>query len=253
MRKEAGRTPPPSWYELAQEMYGKLYPNNQGEHERTVITGPPRPGGRRYERARACYRRQGRRRLAHLRTDPRRAALPGSGALGDRPAPEASTRWSALERHDPAPSFTLPVLSDAFFAGQPEFESLEDYRGEYVLLAFWATWCGTCREEYQEFVALELRFRERGLRVLGILHRESPRRTLRFMEDQKGSTYTSLVDEGEGVARRYQVWGLPRTIVIGPNGRIVDIVDGWAQLQTVARRFDGVLPVQATVQPHTES
>ena len=48
-----------------------------------------------------------------------------------------------------------------------------------------------CVEEYQELVALERRFRERGLRVLGILHRESPRRALRFMEGQNQSPPTT--------------------------------------------------------------
>ena len=156
---------------------------------------------------------------------------------------------------DSAPPFALPVLSEAFFAGDPEVESLDDYRGRYLLLDFWATWCWPCRAEYQGLAELESRFRDRGLRVLGIVHRDSPRRALRFMEERNGPTYTSLVDEGDAVARLYRVRGLPTKFLIGPGRRIAEVLVGGGRpgdTEALAHRLDSVLPARPAMRSRPE-
>ena len=60
-----------------------------------------------------------------------------------------------------APNFSLQEITG-------ETVSLEQYRGQIVLLDFWATWCPPCRESIPELVALQGKYREKGLIVLGI-------------------------------------------------------------------------------------
>lgn len=183
-------------------------------------------------------------------------------AMGNASALYAPNLWYGGEpppayglEGDPAPAFALPVLSEAFFAGEPDVESLDRYRGGFVLLDFWATWCTPCRAEYQDLAGLEPRFRERGLRVLGIVHDDSPERAFRFMEERAGPTYTSLVDEGDAVAGRYRVRGIPTKVLIGPDGRIAEVLVGGGRpegMETLARRLDGMLPARPAVRPRPE-
>ncbi len=126
-----------------------------------------------------------------------------------------------------APGFKLPILSAGFQDGTPDSLALSDLRGKYVVLTFWATWCGPCRAKYPELVALKDRYGHQGVEVVGILHGDAPRRALEFMEERNGATYTTLVDQGDRVARRYRVAGIPHTILIGPDGLIKDIELGW--------------------------
>lgn len=60
-----------------------------------------------------------------------------------------------------APDFTLPDLNG-------KMVSLSDFRGKLVLVDFWATWCVPCRKSMPELAALEKKYRDRGLVVLGL-------------------------------------------------------------------------------------
>jgi peroxiredoxin len=97
--------------------------------------------------------------------------------------------------------------------------SLKDYRGQVVLINFWATWCPPCRAEIPDF---EAAFRARqgdGFVVLGISVEESPETVSPFVA-QFGMSYPVLLDQAGRVFQMYRALGLPMSIVLDRDGVI---------------------------------
>jgi len=159
------------------------------------------------------------------------------------PGKLAAPKHAGLEIHGVAPEFSLPVLSLALFEGVPDTITLSAMRGSYVLLAFWATWCAPCLVEHPELSAILERLGSRGVSVLGVLHEDSPRRALDWIASREYPAYPTVVDEGD-VARAYGVEGLPETILIDPDGRVLDVFFGWfpGKGEDLFARLDMVLP-----------
>jgi len=116
----------------------------------------------------------------------------------------------ALGRY--APGFALPDLS-----GQSV--SLSQWRGQIVLVNFWASWCQPCREEMPLLQATYEAYAQDGLVVLGVNMGESAQRVAGFAEDL-GLTFPVLVDESTTVGALYRVRGAPTTYFIDREGVI---------------------------------
>lgn len=103
-------------------------------------------------------------------------------------------------------------------------DSLARYHGRVVLMNLWATWCPPCREEMP---ALERFAREnaRDVVVLGVDQGEDATLAAAFARD-RGVTFPILVDEQEQYGRTYKGIGLPTSVIVGRDGRIVRGVDG---------------------------
>ncbi|HEV2146880.1 MAG TPA: TlpA disulfide reductase family protein [Longimicrobiaceae bacterium] len=128
--------------------------------------------------------------------------------------------------------FELPLLSLQRGAGTPFVSStarfrLEEQRGKVVVLNFWATRCHPCLEKHPELVELAERYRDRGVLIYGIVHRESPATAAQWLRENGGeSEYRMLVDSDGAVGRLYRVQGIPRTFIIGSDGRIAQATWG---------------------------
>lgn len=118
-----------------------------------------------------------------------------------------------------APSLTLKDL-------QGRALRLSDYKGQVVLLNFWATWCPPCRAEMPDLVKMQRDYKSRGLQVIGITYppqtaREVSRFTRKFRINYPiaiGTKATkTLFDQGET---------LPLTVVIDREGNIRDLIEG---------------------------
>jgi len=133
----------------------------------------------------------------------------------DRGVDEALARGE----RSPAPAFELPKL------GGGGSESLADYRGQVVVLNFWASWCKPCRAESPLLERWHRRIRDRGATVLGVDILDVTGRAQDFV-DEYGLTYPMLKDkDGEGLDR-FGVVAYPETFVIDRQGRIAAVARG---------------------------
>lgn len=121
----------------------------------------------------------------------------------------------------PAPNFSLPDRSGRTF-------SLSDFRGRPLLVDFWATWCGPCRETMPEVERLHRKYRGQ-LQVVGINIEGNSQDVLSYL-DEGGYTFPVLFDSGNwdsSVATSYGVSSIPRTFLIDRNSRV--LYDGHPQ------------------------
>jgi peroxiredoxin len=135
-----------------------------------------------------------------------------------------------------APDFTRKTLD-----GKPIH--LGGYKGKVVLLNFWATWCGPCLTEIPRFNTWQTKYSSQGLQILGV-----------SMDDdaapvQKASrklqfTYPVVMGD-EKLGEQYGgVLGLPISYLIGPDGKIIDRLQGETNLDGLERRITTLLQSQ---------
>ena len=102
-----------------------------------------------------------------------------------------------------------------------ETVSLSDYRGQPVVLNFWATWCTPCREEMPLLQETYKAHQDAGLVVLGVNVRETPEAVAGFLKEV-GVDFPFLLDTDSAVVNRYLVNSLPMTFFIDREGRLRD-------------------------------
>ncbi|MEI7627687.1 MAG: TlpA disulfide reductase family protein [Bacteroidota bacterium] len=101
--------------------------------------------------------------------------------------------------------------------------SLSSFKGKYVLLDFWASWCGPCRQENPNLVRAYNRYKAKNFTVLGISLDQEKSRWLDAIKAD-GLTWTQLSDLkywNNAVAQIYKIQSIPANMLIDPTGRIV--------------------------------
>jgi len=114
--------------------------------------------------------------------------------------------------------------------------SLSDYRGEIVVLDFWATWCAPCVMSLRQLIEVHDRYAGRGVHVLAVNGREYDDVDIAAFARAKGWPFPVVVD-GEPIFQAYDVSGIPHLVVIGPDGVIAHVHVGGAMMgfhETVA-------------------
>ena len=117
-----------------------------------------------------------------------------------------------------APDFTLNDVN-----GKPV--KLSDFRGKYVLLDFWASWCGPCRRENPNLLKAYSQYKDKGFTILGVaLDKEADRDKWLKAIETDGLAWTQVSDLKywqSDVAKLYDVKAIPMNFLIDRNGKIV--------------------------------
>lgn len=115
-----------------------------------------------------------------------------------------------------APDFTLPDVD-----GKPV--SLNSFRGKYVLVDFWASWCGPCRQENPNIVATYNQFKDKNFTILGVSLDQDKKAWLKAINDD-GLVWKQISDLkfwNSEAATLYQVQAIPFNVLIDPNGKVI--------------------------------
>jgi cytochrome c biogenesis protein CcmG/thiol:disulfide interchange protein DsbE len=133
-----------------------------------------------------------------------------------------------------APDFTLSTLDGSSVR-------LSDLRGKPVLINFWASWCGPCRQEMPHLQAIYETHADQGLVVLGVDQLESPSAVAGFVEEL-GLTFPIPLDGDGKVAADYQARGLPTSFFVDASGVIRDAFTGPMTTGLIESKLETILP-----------
>ena len=126
---------------------------------------------------------------------------------------------NAVGIKDAAPDFTLKSL-------EGENLRLKEYQGQVVLINFWASWCGPCRQEMPLLDRIHQRYQDAGFAVLGINVEGEIEPAERIAKKTK-VTFPILIDEGQRVSETYNLEAMPSTIVVDRDGVVRYIHRGY--------------------------
>lgn len=119
---------------------------------------------------------------------------------------------------------------------------LANYRGEYLVVNFWASWCAPCRRELPLLDQWNSAWTGRGARVIAISIDTDAKKAKRFMDEMK-LTLPVMHDGPQGLARTLDIPSVPYTLLLDRDGNIVGEVKGSAESEVAAlqRKVEGVL------------
>jgi peroxiredoxin len=129
----------------------------------------------------------------------------------------------------------LPAIAGELTGAAPDFTlqsrdgkqvSLSDFRGDVVMINFWATWCGPCRQEMPHLEALHQRYSDLGFTLLGVNVEENSRLSDEFLAETPVS-FSILFDPKNGVSDLYDVVAMPSTVLVDREGNMRFIHHGY--------------------------
>ncbi len=133
--------------------------------------------------------------------------------------------------------FAATSLASSHLTGQsaPDFAlqsdsgenlRLSEYRGDVVMINFWATWCGPCRQEMPLLEELYSRYQRVGFSLLGINIDDDPGKAMK-MAAELGVSFPVLFDSRKEVSKLYEVDAMPVTVLVDREGTVRYVHHGY--------------------------
>jgi peroxiredoxin len=119
----------------------------------------------------------------------------------------------------PAPDFTLPAMDGSELR-------LSELKGQVVMVNFWATWCGPCRQEMPLLQQLQAKYEPLGFTLVGI-NVEPDSAGARAWLRNSPVTFPILFDRQNQVAERFGVQGMPSSVFIDRAGKVRHVHRGY--------------------------
>ena len=119
----------------------------------------------------------------------------------------------------PAPDFALKSSTGANLR-------LSEYRGDVVMINFWATWCGPCRQEMPLLDELYSRYQRVGFSLLGVNIDDDSGKAMN-MVSELGVSFPVLFDAQKDVSRLYDVDAMPVTVLVDRDGTVRHVHQGY--------------------------
>jgi thiol-disulfide isomerase/thioredoxin len=158
--------------------------------------------------------------------------LVGAPIEGLRPGNQAP---ELAVTHDDGTAFQLQDLD-----GNPV--RLEDLKGKLVWVNFWASWCPPCQGETPVLRDLDQQYGDKGLEIVGVAVQETTVDNVREYAERYQLGYRIAFDTSADIFRLYRVYALPTQFFIGPDGTILDVVNGPLSHEDAQARIDAWLP-----------
>ena len=151
-------------------------------------------------------------------------ACGGSGKDAKSAADGAGDRAGHAEVGKPAPELSLETLNGK---GKITLESLQ---GKTVVVDFWATWCGPCKQSFPKLEELSKRMGDK-VEIIGVSVDDEKKGVLEFAKEN-GATFAIGWDEGHAIAEKWKVGTMPTTFIVDGTGTVRFIHDGYHDGET---------------------
>lgn len=157
------------------------------------------------------------------------------------------------------PAAPAPGSEDGFISGQvgsevPDFaftdfdgraRRLSEFRGRYVLLDFWGSWCAPCRAELPFAKDAYARFRSRGFEIVGLNYERgaTPAEVRKVLMDNGVQwTFSTADSVRDLITTRFRIESFPTVILIGPDSMVIEARSGSLRGAQLAKTLDRILP-----------